>query len=90
MELEILEKDKNKIRFKISGEDDTFCNLLRKELWEDKDTEIAGYNMGHSLKNEVVFVFHSKKDVLKALNIAIENIKKKNKEFLNAFNEGFS
>ena len=88
MELEILEKDKNKIKFKIKGEDDTFCNMLRKELWEDKDTEIAGYNIGHSLKDEIIFVLHSKKDPIKALNNAVEGLKKKNKEFLNAFEKG--
>ena len=87
MEIEILESDKNRLKFKIKGEDDTFCNILRKELWGDKDTEMAGYHIEHSLKDDIVFIFHSKKDVLKALNTAIDNIKKKNKEFLNAFDK---
>lgn len=87
MEIEILEKDKNKIKFKIKGEDNTFCNVLKEELWNDPDTEIAAYRIEHSLIDEIIFVFHSKKDVIKALNEAIDSIKKKNKAFFDAFKD---
>lgn len=87
MELEILQKEKNKIKFKVVGEDDTFCNLLKKELWSDENTEIAAYEIPHSLVSSPIFTFHSKKDVIKALNDAIESIKKKNKEFIEEFKD---
>jgi len=82
MEIEILEKEKNKIKFKIAGEDDTFCNIVKKELWNDPDTEIAAYTIPHSLVDSIIFTFHSKKDAMKALNDAVEGLKKKNKAFL--------
>ncbi len=87
MEIQILEKDKNKIKFKVIGENDTFCNALKKELWNDSDTEIAAYRTEHSLTDSPIFVFHSKKDALKALNNAIDEIKKKNKAFLDKFKD---
>lgn len=85
MEIQVLEKEKNKVKFKIIGEDDTFCNILKKELWNDEDTEIAAYRTEHSLTDSPVFVFHSKKDVIKALNEAVESLRKKNKTFLDEF-----
>jgi len=87
MEIQVLEKEKNKIKFKVIGEDDTFCNILKKELWNDSDTEIAAYRIEHSIIDHPIFIFHSKKDVIKALNEAIDRIKKKNKEFLDAFKD---
>ena len=32
MEIEVLESTKNKLKFKIKGENHTFCNILREEL----------------------------------------------------------
>ncbi|MEK6940657.1 MAG: DNA-directed RNA polymerase subunit L [Nanoarchaeota archaeon] len=81
MELEVIKKTKNLIKLKIKGEDHTFCNALTKELWADKDTEIAGYSIAHSLTEEPILTFESKKDVIKALNDAAERIKKTNKTF---------
>jgi hypothetical protein len=36
MELTTLAKTKSKLTFEIKGEDHTFCNLLRNELWNEK------------------------------------------------------
>ncbi|MFT4304122.1 MAG: RpoL/Rpb11 RNA polymerase subunit family protein [Candidatus Woesearchaeota archaeon] len=49
MEIEILEESKNKIHFKIKGEDHTILNLLKEELWNDKNVKIAAYRMDHPL-----------------------------------------
>ena len=87
MEIQVLEKEKNKVKFKVVGEDDTFCNILKNELWSDEDTEIAAYRTEHSIIDSPIFVFHSKKDAIKALNEAVDSVRKKNKAFLDKFKD---
>src|SRR3989344_1668234 len=36
MELKVLEHSKNKLKIEMKGEDHTFCNALKEELWIDK------------------------------------------------------
>jgi len=55
MELVLLENEKNRLKFEIKGEEHSFCNMLRKELWNDKAVEIAGYKIEHSLISQPVF-----------------------------------
>ena len=59
MEINILEKEKNKLKFEIKGEDNTFSNILRNELWNDKDITLSGYKIEHSLLSEPVFTVES-------------------------------
>ena len=47
MKLKFLEDKKNKVVVQIEGETHTFCNALKKELWNDKHVKIAGYNIAH-------------------------------------------
>ena len=83
MEIRVLEKTKNKLKIEVVGEDHTLCNALRKELWEDKNVEIAGYNMKHPLISEPEIVVETKSgDPVKALLKAVDGLKKKNKELL--------
>ena len=42
METKILEDSKTKLKIEIKGETQTFCNVLRKELWNDSQVKIAG------------------------------------------------
>ncbi len=37
------------ISFEIKGEGNTFCNLLKDELWNDKHVTVAAYNIKHPL-----------------------------------------
>ncbi len=85
MDIKILEKNKNTIKVSIKGEDHTFCNALVKELWEDKDTDIAGYEIKHSLTEDPILTLQSKKDPVKAINDAIDRLKKQNKELREKF-----
>lgn len=85
MELKIIEKGKHKIKVEVGGEDHTFCNLLVRELWEDKDTEITGYSVKHSLVDQPVLTLESKKDVINSLGDAVKRIHQKNKDFLTSF-----
>ena len=49
MEIEVLEQSKTKLKFNIKGEDYTILNLLKEELWQDKNTKIAAYRVAHPL-----------------------------------------
>ncbi|MBU4502483.1 MAG: DNA-directed RNA polymerase subunit L [Nanoarchaeota archaeon] len=79
MEIKVLEKKKNKLKLEIIGEDHTFCNTLRKELWNDKDVKVAGYNIEHPLvSNPVLTLETDKKDPKKVLEATIKRIKDSN------------
>tara|TARA_Y100000034_G_C6739329_1_gene327978 strand:+ start:409 stop:684 length:276 start_codon:yes stop_codon:yes gene_type:complete len=56
MELDIIEEDKDKIKFEIKGEGHTFSNPLSKELWKDSHVKTSGYHIKHSLVSNPVFV----------------------------------
>ena len=84
MELKVIEMDKGVLKLEVVGEDHTFCNIIRKELWQDKDTEIAGYAIKHALVSNPILVVESK-DPKKALVETSNRLKKKNDEFLKKF-----
>ncbi len=81
MELEILESSKNRLKFKIKGETHTFCNILRRELYKDKSTKVAGYRIEKSLENEPIFLLETEsKDPKKCLLDAVSRLQKEFKE----------
>ena len=83
MEIRVLEKTKDKLIIEVVGEDHTLCNALRKELWEDKTIEVAGYNMKHPLISEPEIIVETKGgDPVKALLKAVDGLKKRNKDIL--------
>ncbi len=49
MEINVIEEKKNRISFEIKGEGNTFCNLLKDELWDDKHVTVAAYDIKHPL-----------------------------------------
>ena len=75
MEFEIHEASKNRMRFSLRGETHTFCNLLRRELWNDKSVIVAGYKVEHALESAPVFLIETEgKDVKKALSDATSRL----------------
>jgi len=86
MEINIISKTKNKLIFELKGEDHTFCNILRKELWNDSSIQSAGYNIKTGLTEIPKFILETKgKTPKKALLDAVSRLTKKSKEFLNKF-----
>jgi len=70
MEIQVVEDKKDKLIFKIKGEDHTFCNLLKQELWNDSAVSMAGYELGHTLTDFPIFTLGStnpKKSLLSAV-----------------------
>ncbi len=84
MEINILEQEANRLKVEIVGEGHTFCNALRKELWNDKSVKIAGYTIGHSLMPRPVLTIEAA-DAKKSLSEAVKRLKKQNKELRDKF-----
>ena len=81
MELRVIEHTKERLKFELKDEDHTFCNILRKELWNDKAIDISGYHVEHSLVSEPVFTISvNKGDAQKTLLDAISRLRKWDKE----------
>lgn len=86
MDLVIIESTKKRLVFELKGADNTFCNVFKKSLLEDKDVSIATYSIKHPLIGIPRFIVETKgKSPKKALEAASENLIAKNKEFLQKF-----
>ncbi len=81
MELLIIEESKEKLKIGLKQETHTFCNILRKEMFNDAKVKIAGYNIEHSLTGYPVFITETESESPKtALLKAAERLKKKTKQ----------
>jgi len=82
MEIEILNEEKNEMKFKIKGETYTLTNLLKKELFKDPAVEFAGFTVEHPLFEEAIFVIRTnKKKPRTVLKDAITRIQKQLSKF---------
>lgn len=87
MKITILEQKKNKLHFELDS-DHTFCNVLKKELWNDKDLHVSGYYTEHIQVGKPRFVIEtSDKDPLDVLKDVVKRLKKQNAQFLDAFSD---
>ena len=87
MELNILEEKKNALKFELRGEDHSFCNLLKDELWNDKHVKVATYNIKHPLIGIPMFIVETDgKDPKKVLDDAGKRLSKT----LDKFKKDFS
>lgn len=86
MEISVIENTKNRLRLEVKGEGHSFCNIIKSELWNQKNVEIAGYHIEHSFVSEPVIVVQSEKgDTKKIILDAVEDLRKKNKSLREAF-----
>ena len=87
MDIQIIEKTKNKLLFELKGFDHTFCNLLKDELWNDSDVKVSAYKKEHPLVASPVFIVETNKgSALDSVFSAIKRIESTNKKFLSALN----
>lgn len=89
MEIRILEKTARRVVFQLIGADHTFCNALKKELVDTDGVEIATYAIEHPQIGIPKMLIETKAKVKPedALKSASDSLKKKNKDFLSAFNK---
>jgi DNA-directed RNA polymerase subunit L len=85
MKITILEKKKSKLFFEVEA-DHTLCNVLKKELWNDKKVTVSGYTKEHIQVGYPKFMLEvSSGDPQKVLLEAVKRLKKNNVAFLKAF-----
>ncbi|MCD4759422.1 DNA-directed RNA polymerase subunit L [archaeon] len=84
MEINILHSEKGSLRVELVGEDHTFANALRKQLWNQQGVKLAGYNIEHPLISHPVLVLDvdEKKDPKKVLLKAAEELKNNNLDLI--------
>ncbi len=83
MELNVVEKTKNKLKIEVKGETHTFLNLLRAKAWEAKAKQ-ASYVIEHPYLSEpkiVVYGDDPKKILTNASQLMIDELKEFSKEF---------
>jgi DNA-directed RNA polymerase subunit L len=90
MKLKFLENKKNKMIIEIQGETHTFCNALKKELWNDKHVKLAGYDIEHPFVGvpRLIIETDSSESPKKALTEAAKRLEKKADSFKQAFSKG--
>lgn len=83
LKIKVLSKSKNEIKIELEGAGHTLCNLLQKRLLEDKNVNLAGYDIPHPLYVKAILHVRmngaSKPET--ALIKAANNALKLNKEF---------
>ena len=89
MEIKILEESKNKIIVNIEGEGHTFCNVLKKELWNDKHVTAAGYSISHPLVGipEIIVETDGKKKAKTVLMEAASRLQKQTDKLKKEFSK---
>jgi len=87
MEVKVISKTKNELKFEIVGEDHTLCNLLQNVLLQDKNVEVAGYDQPHPLIRSSIVYLRTKRDTSpeRVLSNALTNVQELNKEFNEKF-----
>ena len=87
MNVKVLKKEKDMLLVELGGESVGFANLIRKELWNDKNVDEAAYIKEHPYMAEPkVYVkmkgkFSPKSALLNAAKRIESNIKELKKEF---------
>jgi DNA-directed RNA polymerase subunit L len=82
MELKIVKEEDGKLILEVKGETVGFVNLLRDELWKDKNVSEAAYIKEHPYLSEPkVFVKAVKGNGRAVLEKAADRIKDQTKEF---------
>lgn len=89
MELNIVEDKKNKLVFESDNLGHTFCNILKKELWNDKHIKIATYSIAHPLVSKPRMIVETDGGVTprQALNSAVGRLKKYSEKFKKEFSK---
>ena len=89
LNIKTLKKTRDELSIEIEGEGHTFCNLLQSTLNEDKNVEVAGYDVPHPLTLKGIIYLKVKKetDPYKTLEKALNKITERADEFLLKFKE---
>lgn len=91
MEIKILKKTSDELKIEVEGAGHTICNLVQKRLLENKNVDLAGYNIPHPLASNSIIYVRIKDNVKpeQALREAVEEARKTNKEFSKELKKAF-
>lgn len=83
MKVKILQRSENELKLEVEGMGHSLCNLLQSKLLEEKNVDLAGYDIPHPIASNPIIFLRTKKGVKpeKVLRKAIKEAVKKNKEF---------
>jgi DNA-directed RNA polymerase subunit L len=57
VKIKVLKKTANELKIEVEGAGHGLCNLLQKKLLEDKNVDMAGYDIPHPLaSNPAIYV----------------------------------
>ncbi len=88
MQLNTIEETKNKLIVELIGDSHTLPNIIKKELWNDKDVVISGYNIEHPLIGKPHIIVQTKSKAPRtALVDAAKRIQKDVEKFKDAFSK---
>lgn len=87
MQIEIIKQEKNEIEVEIDNL--TIAELLRNELWDDPNVELAAWRRENPSKNPILVLKTKGKDAKKVLLDTIKEIRGKNNEILKEFKKSF-
>jgi len=83
MKVKVLDRTSNVLKIEVEGVGHTICNLVQKKLLENRNIDLAGYDMPHPLSSRSVIYVRTKGKVKpeEALREAVEKAREANKEF---------
>jgi DNA-directed RNA polymerase subunit L len=83
MKVKILDRTSNELKIEVEGAGHTIGNLIQKKLLENKNIDLAGYDIPHPLSSSSVIYIRTKGKVKpeEALREAVEKAREANKEF---------
>lgn len=78
MKGEVIQSEKNLIQIKFEDKDQAMLNLISEELWQDKATEMAGFQITHPQVGHSLFTLRTKGKAPKTTwNAAVDRLSKK-------------
>ena len=89
MKIKIIEDKKNKLIFESEGLGHTFCNILKKELWNDSHVKVATYSILHPLvsKPKMIVETDGSGTPKNALLAAVQRLKRVSEKFKKEFSK---
>ena len=89
MEIKILEDKKNILLFEIKGKNHGFCNILKKELWNNEHVKAAAYRIEHPSIGipEMIVETDGKETPRDALLKAVKQLKNSNEKLIKEFKQ---
>ena len=87
LKINVIKKSGKELKIEIEGTGHGFCNLLQKRLLDDKNVDMAGYDIPHPLASNPVIYIRMKGSAKPedALKKAAEKARESNQTFSEAF-----